>query len=291
MSPISSRKSVPPFASSKSPFFSRSAPVKAPFSWPKSSASSSVSRRGAVLGDEGPLAPPAEAVDRARHDLLAGAALAEDQDGVVGLDHDVEQPQQVEHRRRAADDLGVVVAERRLVLDLHQRVAHRLQLGVLDVDLAPELAVRRLELGARRLGLRVQARVLDRDRRLVGEKLHQFAVLLAELPLLEAVVEVEAADHAPARPQRQGEDRDEAHLADRRGGAERRVLERALDQLRGAALHHLTTVRLTLAAAWRTSSRSRLREAATSGSASPSRTSRKARSAPVSSTAASRIFA
>jgi hypothetical protein len=195
--------------------------------------------RGAVLGDERLLAPPAEPVDRARDHLLAGAALAQDENRIVGLDHHVEEAQEVEHRRRAADDLGVVVADRHLVLHLDQRVADRLQLGVLHVDLAAQLAVRRLELGARRLGLRVQARVLDRDRRLVGEELHQLAVLLAELPLLEAVVEVEAADHAAARAQREREDRDEAHLADRRGGAERRVLERALDQLRGAALHHL----------------------------------------------------
>jgi hypothetical protein len=43
ISPISSRKSVPPFAASKNPGRSRSAPVKAPRAWPKSSLSSSVS--------------------------------------------------------------------------------------------------------------------------------------------------------------------------------------------------------------------------------------------------------
>ena len=49
MSAISSRKIVPPFASSTRPGFCRSAPVKAPFSWPKSSLSSSVSGIAAQL--------------------------------------------------------------------------------------------------------------------------------------------------------------------------------------------------------------------------------------------------
>ena len=40
-SPISSRKMVPPSASSKRPIFRAMAPVKAPFSWPKSSLSTS----------------------------------------------------------------------------------------------------------------------------------------------------------------------------------------------------------------------------------------------------------
>ncbi|MNR10870.1 hypothetical protein D3C85_1271420 [compost metagenome] len=41
MSPISSRNRVPPLASSKRPARLVMAPVKAPFSWPKSSLSSS----------------------------------------------------------------------------------------------------------------------------------------------------------------------------------------------------------------------------------------------------------
>ena len=43
MSPTSSRNSVPPSASSKRPSLRLMAPVKAPFSWPNSSVSSSVS--------------------------------------------------------------------------------------------------------------------------------------------------------------------------------------------------------------------------------------------------------
>ena len=45
MSPTSSRKSVPPLACSKRPLRSRSAPVKAPASWPNSSSSSRFSLR------------------------------------------------------------------------------------------------------------------------------------------------------------------------------------------------------------------------------------------------------
>ncbi len=57
ISPISSRKRVPWSASSKAPFRSRSAPEKAPFSWPKSSLSMSVSGMAAQFtGMNGPLA-------------------------------------------------------------------------------------------------------------------------------------------------------------------------------------------------------------------------------------------
>jgi hypothetical protein len=48
-SPISSRKSVPPFAFSKAPRRVRSAPVNAPRSWPNSSLSTSCSGRAAAF--------------------------------------------------------------------------------------------------------------------------------------------------------------------------------------------------------------------------------------------------
>jgi hypothetical protein len=49
ISPISSRKRVPPSACSKRPLRWLIAPVKAPFSWPKSSDSSRLSGRAAQL--------------------------------------------------------------------------------------------------------------------------------------------------------------------------------------------------------------------------------------------------
>ena len=48
-SPISSRNSVPPSASSKRPFFVACAPVNAPFSYPKSSDSMRLSGSAAQL--------------------------------------------------------------------------------------------------------------------------------------------------------------------------------------------------------------------------------------------------
>ena len=51
ISPTSSRKSVPPLAASKSPTRELMAPLKAPFLWPNSSDSSSVSGSAAQLID------------------------------------------------------------------------------------------------------------------------------------------------------------------------------------------------------------------------------------------------
>ncbi|MFO0680036.1 MAG: hypothetical protein U0169_26175 [Polyangiaceae bacterium] len=48
-SPISSRNNVPPFAASNTPTFAFTAPVNAPFSWPNSSDSRSVSAHAAQL--------------------------------------------------------------------------------------------------------------------------------------------------------------------------------------------------------------------------------------------------
>ena len=82
ISPISSRNSVPPFACSKRPTRRRSAPVNAPFSWPKSSLSrSDLGERGAVQRHERLRRARAERVDRARELALAGAALARDEHG------------------------------------------------------------------------------------------------------------------------------------------------------------------------------------------------------------------
>jgi len=55
LSPISSRKRVPPAAARITPAKFSEAPVKAPFRWPNSCASQHLARRGvAVEGEEGP---------------------------------------------------------------------------------------------------------------------------------------------------------------------------------------------------------------------------------------------
>ena len=81
ISPISSRNSVPPSASSNRPARSRTAPVNAPLACPKNSLSyRSRGHRRAVHLDQRlgrPLAPP---VDLAGDQFLAGPALAQDQD-------------------------------------------------------------------------------------------------------------------------------------------------------------------------------------------------------------------
>ena len=93
VSPTSSRKIVPPSATSKRPFLSACAPVKAPRLWPKSSLSSSVSGSArAVLGDEALVLARPRVVDRARDQVLAGAGLAGDQHRGVGLGHLLASP-------------------------------------------------------------------------------------------------------------------------------------------------------------------------------------------------------
>ena len=100
MLPISSKKIVPLSASSNRPFFGYTAPVNAPLTWPKRFDSSRSGGRlpeltvmNALVGARRVL------VQRARDQLLAGAALAVDQDRRPArrrLDD------QVEHRRMRA---------------------------------------------------------------------------------------------------------------------------------------------------------------------------------------------
>ena len=80
MSPISSRKRVPPSACSNLPARSANAPVKEPFMWPNSSLSISSDGIAAQLTSTNGLLPPRRGVvQRPRDQLLAGAVLAGDQ--------------------------------------------------------------------------------------------------------------------------------------------------------------------------------------------------------------------
>src|SRR5438046_7899652 len=79
MSPISSRNSVPPSASSNFPARSANAPVKLPFMCPNSSLSiSSVGIAAQFTSTKGPRAR-GERVEGAGHELLAGAVLPRDE--------------------------------------------------------------------------------------------------------------------------------------------------------------------------------------------------------------------
>ena len=106
-SPISSRKSVPPAAASKRPSRRAAAPVKAPFSWPKSSLSTSVGGSAAKFtATNGARLARAVLVDGARHQLLAGAALAGDQHRHRRRGGAADRLPHGEHARARADQRG-----------------------------------------------------------------------------------------------------------------------------------------------------------------------------------------
>ncbi len=102
---------MPPLATSKRPFLAETAEVKAPLTWPKSVDSSSSDGTAPVLtGTNGLVAARRVGVNRLGDQLLAGAALALDQDGGAAgrdLGDEVEEP---EHRLALADDVFEVVA-------------------------------------------------------------------------------------------------------------------------------------------------------------------------------------
>ena len=109
------------------------APVKLPRSWPKSSEStSSVGMAPQLTRRKGPGRPPRAVVDRTRHDLLAGAGLAEDQHRHVGLAdlrdalHHLAQP-----RLGADDQLGAI--------GLAETGEQRLAVGAGRLVLGPDL--------------------------------------------------------------------------------------------------------------------------------------------------------
>ena len=105
ISAISSRSRVPPWASSKQPSRRSRAPVKAPRSWPKSSLSSRVSGIAAQLtATKGPPERAEQLVEGARHQLLAGAGLAVDQDRRGSGRGLLDEPVDLLHGRAAADE-------------------------------------------------------------------------------------------------------------------------------------------------------------------------------------------
>ena len=84
-SPISSRKSVPRCASSNLPGLRPAAPGERPLLVAEElGLEQRLGNRRAVDRDEGPVGPRAQRVQRAREELLAGAALAFEQHGRVG---------------------------------------------------------------------------------------------------------------------------------------------------------------------------------------------------------------
>src|SRR4051794_13163168 len=109
MSPISSRNSVPPSACSKRPMRCLSAPVNAPFSWPKSSDS----RRFSCSAAQFTLTKFRDAqrvvVRRARDELLAGPRFAANEHGRIALRDLLDDVEHALQRAAPADDAVEVV--------------------------------------------------------------------------------------------------------------------------------------------------------------------------------------
>ena len=121
--------------------------------------------RRAIHLDEGAVASPAQVVDGARDEFLAGARLALDQHGGIGGGHGLHLAEDALERRAFADDLLEVV------------------LGA-DFLFEVELLLRQLvlELG----DLLIGQSVLDGDGDLVGDQSEQVHVLLRKCPFAQA---------------------------------------------------------------------------------------------------------
>ena len=91
---------MPPSACSKTPTLVSIAPVNAPRTWPNSSLSNSVSTTAEqlIVTNRRALRGPS-AVQRARHQLLAGAGLAGDQHGAHVRRQPPDAVEQLLHRR------------------------------------------------------------------------------------------------------------------------------------------------------------------------------------------------
>ena len=125
---------MPPSASSKSPFFSRTAPVKAPALVAEELAlQEGLGQRPAVDRHEAAAGARARVVDGAGDQLLAGAALAVDEDRRAGPRHAVDEREDGLHARALADDVveGVLLLELAAQIDVlvHQLGASRAPSG------------------------------------------------------------------------------------------------------------------------------------------------------------------
>ena len=95
------------------------APVNAPLSWPNSSLSSRPVGMAAQFSlTNVRAAPPAQVVDRARDQFLAGARLALNQHRRIGRRDDLDLLQHLPERRALADDLLEVVLGADLVFEV-----------------------------------------------------------------------------------------------------------------------------------------------------------------------------
>ena len=218
-SPISSRKSVPPSASSNRPFFRCVGAGERPFLVAEELRfDQRIRQRAAAHLDERLLRPRGVVVNRARDELLAGAGFPAQQHRGARPRHLGHLLVDALHRAAVADDAGKVVALAELLLQVRVLVDQPLVLG-------------------RHQALHLE-RLADHRRRHAEERLRAVVVAIR----LELQVDAERADHAPIEPDRHA---DEAGLvpgalvARRRAEDERRLLADARHDHRLAGLDDL----------------------------------------------------
>ena len=141
---------------------------------------------GAVDGQERGVGAGRGAVDAARHQLLAGAGLALDQDRDRRGGGALHQPEDLGHGRRAADDLVEAVAMRHVAAQRADLDAQQLLRG---------------------LHAREQAGVLDRHGDAAGECFEEGEVVVREGQVAAAVEHLDDADDALVGSQRRAQQR------------------------------------------------------------------------------------
>ena len=176
--------------------------------------------RAARFGDERARAARPVVVDGARYQLLAGARLAVDHHRQRGVGDPVEQPEQLEHARRATHQVLVVVADGERGAALAHFFVELAELERLIGDLALELVVQIGHFPSLPFVLREQPGVLDGDRSLLGEIADQRHVGVAERARSQSMVGVDTADHAPLDRQRHRQHRAQLQIGDRQRGLE-----------------------------------------------------------------------
>ena len=147
-----------------------------PFSWPNSSLSTMLSGSAAQLNlMNGPSAVSAVVMDGVGHQLLADAALAQDQHRRLGAGHLVDQLVDLLHRLGIADDVGGLEP---LLQRILQAAVLVLQPHLVDI---------------------LQQVQLDRRRDHRGDGGQQFHVLLQQPPVVIDPLGADRAQHLLAR--------------------------------------------------------------------------------------------
>ena len=154
-------------------------------------------------------------MDRPGDQLLAGSALAGDDDRERRVGDPVEQAEQLQHARRPPDDVVVVVAHRERLPVVAQLLFDAGELLLPRGELHFEAAVQRLDLPLPAAQLREQARVLERDRGLLREVEHEADVILSERALAQAMVDVDGPGRAPLDRKRDRQHRMQMQIGDR----------------------------------------------------------------------------